>query len=274
MTALLLTLCASPALPSIALPPVSVEAGELPIVISAPHGGRQRIKGVPDRTGSPAAEGKPKYSGFQTALDAGTDALARAVADEIARSLGKRPYLVVSNTTRKQFDANRPEVIAVESEGARPAYLAYHEALTRFRGEILSRFGAGLLIDLHGQGSTKDAIYRGTANGTTVAGLPRAALVGPQGLLGLMEARGVRFIPTCAEEGKRENPALDGGWIVRHYGALREDAEGRRFATPERFWAVQMETGADFRTKAAIPTTATILGEAVVAFARANLGVR
>lgn len=269
VTALLLALAAPPA-----LPPVTVEVGELPIVISAPHGGRQRLEGVPDRTGSPAADGKPKYTGFQTALDAGTDDLARAVADEIARRLGKRPYLVVSNTTRKQFDANRPEAIAVESEGARPPYLTYHAALTRFRAEILSRYGAGLLIDLHGQGSTKDAIYRGTANGATVTGLSRAALVGPQGLLGLMEARGVRFIPTCAEEGKRENPALDGGWIVRHYGALREDAEGKCFATPERFWAVQMETGANFRSKEAIPDTAAKIGEAVAAFARANLGVR
>lgn len=253
---------------------VTVEAGDLPILVSAPHGGRERLEGVPDRTGGAVEPGKPKGSGFQTALDSGTDELARAVAVEIGRRLGKRPFLVVSNITRKQFDANRPESIGVESDGARTAYREYHGALTRFRVEILRRFGAGLLLDLHGQGSTKDAVYRGTGDGSTVAGLSRASLVGESGLLGVLEARGIRLIPTGREEGKRENPGLNGGWIVRHYGASSEDESGKRLQTSERFWAMQLEFGIDFRRKAAIPRTAATLGEAIERFARGSLGVK
>ena len=250
-------------------PAVTVEAGDLPIVISAPHGGRLRLKGVPDRTGKAVTPGTPKGSGFQTALDSGTDALARALADEIAKRLGKRPYLVISNITRRQFDANRPESIAVEHDGARTAYRRYHGALTRFRAEILKKYGSGLLLDIHGQGSTKDAIYRGTANGSTVAGLPREMLVGESGLLGVLEAKGIRLIPTNKEEGKREAPGLNGGWIVRHYGASAEGEDGKLSATPEKFWAVQLECGIDFRRKTAVPKSAANLAEAVEKFSRA-----
>ncbi len=251
-------------------PPVTVEAGDLPIIVSAPHGGRQRLKDVPDRTGSAVVPGKPKGSGFQTALDSGTDALARAVADEIAKRLGKRPFLVICNTTRKQFDANRPESIGVEHDGARPAYRRYHDALMRFRAEILRRFGSGLLLDIHGQGSTKDAIYRGTGNGSTVAGLPRESLIGEGGLLGVLDGKGIRLIPSNREEGKNESPGLNGGWIVRHYGASAEGEDGKTSLRPERFWAIQLEYGIDFRRKAAIPKTAADLAEAVQRFARAT----
>lgn len=256
------------------LPPVTVEPGDLPIVISAPHGGSDRIEGVPDRVGTPASAGKPKASGFQTAFDSGTNELAHAVADAIATRLGKRPYLVVSNTTRKQFDANRPESIGVESEGARPAYRMYHDTLAKDRAEILKRFGQGLLLDLHGQGSTKDAIYRGTNNGTTVAGLPREALIGKDGLLGNLEAHGIRFIPACAEEGKAEANGLSGGWIVQHYGASQATEDGGHAASPDRFWAVQLEMGIDFRRPAVRTETAAKLADAVAAFARAQLGVK
>ncbi len=201
----------------------------------------------------------------------GTDALARAAAEEIGRRLGGRPFLVVSNVTRRQFDANRPEAIGVEpfgpdGGGARAAYRAYHAGLASARGEILRRWGSGLLLDLHGQGSEAGTVFRGTANGRTVA--HPAEVLGREGLLGALEARGWRMFPACGAEGAKENPSLDGGWIVRHYGARSEGESGRSWATPEAFDAVQLEFGIAYRRPGAVAGTASALGEAVAGYVR------
>ena len=59
---------------------VATERGELPIILSAPHGGRLAISGVPDRTGKDV----PK---FRTTQDVNTDRLVESVADAIEAKL-------------------------------------------------------------------------------------------------------------------------------------------------------------------------------------------
>ena len=113
---------------------VMVQPGQLPVVLSAPHGGTLQIRGVEPRQGVGMATGP---SGFFTGRDAGTSELAVALADAIEKRMGKRPYLVISKVHRKYLDPNRPSGIAYEDSDAAPVYQRYHGMLQRYCNEIL-----------------------------------------------------------------------------------------------------------------------------------------
>src|SRR5262245_15709108 len=78
---------------------VLAQAGELPVILTAPHGGRADVPGCEVRT----AVG----SRFVVTSDMNTDVLALSIAEELWRLTGKRPYVVVAKFHRKFIDANR-----------------------------------------------------------------------------------------------------------------------------------------------------------------------
>lgn len=73
-------------------------AVSLPIILSAPHGGKLAIPGVPVRTG----EGQVKAAGkFVASRDTGTEELAHAVSDAIECATSKlaRSRLIAKQST-------------------------------------------------------------------------------------------------------------------------------------------------------------------------------
>src|SRR4051812_12092867 len=64
---------------------VSIQAGNAPIIISAPHGGAGTVPDVPERKGEGLTKGG---SGFVAARDTGTEELAAAIAKSIEAQLG------------------------------------------------------------------------------------------------------------------------------------------------------------------------------------------
>lgn len=243
---------------------VTAQRGTLPILISAPHGGTRRIEGVPDRNGKGVSRKRGAKTNFSFALDRHTDTLALALADALEKLTGKRPYLVVAHFSRRQLDANRSVEEGVESPAARAVYEQYHTALRDYRSEILATFGGGILIDLHGHGGDPETLYRGTADGQTVRNLREMfgmeALVGPQGLMGSLEAAGIKVVPPAASP-DRENPALNGGFIVRTYGSFAGGS----------FDAVQMELGLALRAPDRLPQLADQLAAALWSYHRRYL---
>ncbi len=151
---------------------VTIESGQLPIILSAPHGGNLNPPGVPARVGDGLEKGA---TGFFTGRDTGTEELAQEVASAIEKRFGKRPYIVASRVNRKYLDPNRPADIAFEHPTIEPVYTLYHDSLARFCREVTNRFRAGVLVDIHGQGSRSDTVFRGTKNGLTVTRLRAAA---------------------------------------------------------------------------------------------------
>jgi len=103
---------------------VVVQRGTLPILLTAPHGGREVIPGVAPRDTKRAgvAEASRKWGGARTGADGNTDVLARRMAEEIRRLTGQAPYLVVAKFHRKFIDANRPADVALDSPAALPYY--------------------------------------------------------------------------------------------------------------------------------------------------------
>lgn len=102
------------------------QRGNLPILITAPHGGTKAIPGVPKRTGKNPATGAV-IPQFWTLQDDGTIEIALAVSDNLYQLLGARPYLVAADFDRKYIDANRAgEIAAYENPNAKPYYDFYH----------------------------------------------------------------------------------------------------------------------------------------------------
>jgi N-formylglutamate amidohydrolase len=229
-----------------------IRHGTLPIIISAPHGGSLSLAGVNARNGV----GQPKgASGFRTARDTGTEELALLIADELEQRFGEAPTCVISRVHRRYVDFNRPPDIGVEDPAARSVYDVYHQTLITAVRNIRTDFGSGLLLDIHGQGSSSATVYRGTSNGLTTSSLRSrfgdAAHTGVRSMLGLLAAKSWSVHPSPF--GAKEQAGFTGGHIVRTYGSHRADGID----------AIQLEFGADYRTSARRSQTAKVLADVI-----------
>lgn len=238
---------------------ILIREGKSPLIISAPHGGRAEVPGVPPRKG----EGIPLGGkGFAAGRDTNTDWLAEELAAFVEAKTGRRPYLVVANFHRKFIDVNRPMEIACEHPRAKPVYTRYHAALVKACRAVQREYGRGLLLDIHGQGLARDTIFRGTQNGRTVTLLTQRfgikAHVGPESLFGLLAAAGWKAQPT---DNSREQAGYTGGFIVQTYGSH----------TGYGIDAIQLEFGGAFRDRATVNKTAKTLAEVIDEFAKRYL---
>ena len=212
------------------------QQGDLPVVISAPHGGSLPFPGVEPRKGEGMEAGP---AGFRVVRDGGTEELALEVARQLAVRMQGTPSFVISRVHRRYVDFNRPPNIAVEDPRARVVYDQYHAALGDAVRAIREKHPTGLLIDIHGQGTSAATAYRGTSNGRTVSGLKSKIgeqfFHGPTSLPGLLKKRGWTVHPDPFDG--KEQAGFTGGYIVKTYGSHQ----------PEGIDAIQWELGADYR---------------------------
>ncbi len=246
---------------------VATQLGDLPIILSAPHGGSLDLPGVPARKGDGMETGA---AGFFTGRDSGTDELTHAVADAIERQFGHRPYVVTSRAHRRYLDPNRPAAIAYEDPKAKPIYDYYHATLAEYCRQITERFHGGILLDIHGQGSRRDTVFRGTKNGLTVTNLRgrfgELSHSGPKSLFGLLQSRGWTVHPANLsgdDPSGKEQSGFTGGYIVQTYGSHK--------ARP--IDAIQLEFGADYRVPSRRSQTAEVLSDALAEYATTYLKV-
>jgi N-formylglutamate amidohydrolase len=248
------------ALPAIGSEPdrlILSKLGDIPIILSAPHGGRTAIPGVPPRRGEGATD-------FKSARDENTLELAEMIASEIEKQLRGKPYLVIAKFERRFADVNRSVEMGVESEQAKPYYRAYHEILADDTKDLAKKWKRGLLLDIHGQAAHPAALVRGTNNGQTVELLLQrfgpASLTGPKSIFGAFEGMGFAVVPPTASNDKEDNRFV-GGYTVRTYGSHQGSGID----------AIQLEFGSDLREKSALKKTASSIAEALAIFCRAYL---
>lgn len=239
-----------------------VRDGDLPILITAPHGGRLDLKDVPVRTGDGLKKGP---SGFFAGRDTGTEELAVRVVELLDKKLPGSPSCVISRVHRKYVDFNRPPEIAVEHSKAREVYDSFHHAARSSVSRIRMTHSRGLLVDIHGQGSAAATAYRGTSNGVTVQHLRRTfgeeAHTGEHSLMGLLAGKGWKVHPNPGSG--REQAGFTGGFIVRTYGSGQADGID----------AIQLELGIDFRRAEAREKSAEVLAGAITEWSRRYLGL-
>jgi N-formylglutamate amidohydrolase len=242
---------------------VAIQAGELPIILSAPHGGTREIAGVPPREGTGLPTGG---SGFVTGRDVGTAELAQEVAAAVERRFGKKPYFVIAHSHRKYLDPNRPPHIAYEDPDAKPAYDRYHGTVAGYCRDVQQKFRTGLLLDIHGQSSAKDTVFRGTKNGLTVSLLRErygdAAHDGPESLFALLKSRGWKVHPDPFDG--REQSGFTGGYIVQTYGSHQGYGID----------AMQLEFGMDYRGAESRQRISAALADVVGEYAQRYLTVK
>lgn len=243
---------------------VLARAGNLPILITAPHGGQAAVLGVASRDVSDKPRGGRQY---EVTRDVNTDVIAEGLARYLETATGSRPYLVAAAFHRKYIDANRPPQIAYDSPAAEPYYRSYHDSIRRFVQDILRAYPAGLLIDVHGQTLMPSTVIRGTLNGQSVARLLQrvgsASVTGTKGLFGLIEAQGMKVFPPNAAllVGTAENAGFSGGYTVATYGSHQSGGID----------AIQIEIGAVYRKESELQITIDRIGKAIVIFYEAHM---
>jgi hypothetical protein len=204
---------------------VLIRKGALPIILTAPHGGRAAIPGIPPRN----LEGKKDGITYVAGGDPGTDLIVQVMAREIRELTGKDAYLVMARFDRRYIDANRAPAIAYDNPASEPYYRLYHETIRAFVDDVRRAYPAGLLIDVHGQRKFPNHLVRGTLNGRAVSRLlARAgvqAITGPGGLYGELERNGFKVFPgnDVPPAGTSEDAGFNGGYTVATYGSHRAD---------------------------------------------------
>ncbi len=129
---------------------VEYQAGDLPIIIVAPHGGDLTPTSIPDRT-----------SGV-TGRDRNTQEVARVFGVTLFDRTGHRPHIVINRLHRIKLDANREIGEAAQGNAtAETAWREFHEFIEAAKDAVLDGFGRGLYIDLHGHGHDNQRLELG-----------------------------------------------------------------------------------------------------------------
>lgn len=130
---------------------ITFEEGNIPLIISVPHGGNLKPGSIPDRT----------CNGAVNTSDAYTVELANKIM-EVFKNNGQKPYLVINKIHRSKIDANRNKSEATcGNSNAIAVWEIYHKKIEESLTAINAKFEKGLFIDLHGHGNPKQRIELG-----------------------------------------------------------------------------------------------------------------
>ena len=123
-------------------------AGNLPIILSAPHGGQLTPDEISDRT----------YGTFVTDLN--TYELTKTIMDSMIVRFGGYPHVILCKLKRTKLDANRDSIEAAqEDKYALRAWQEYHHYIEVAKKKITNDQGSGLFLDIHGHGINPDGFY-------------------------------------------------------------------------------------------------------------------
>lgn len=253
--------------------------GELPVVLSAPHGG------------SLAPEELANRSYGVIVADARTVELTMAARQALVELTGSGPHVVISHLDRGKLDPNREiEEAAQDDPFAEWAWEEYHAFIEEARETIVAR-GEGMYFDIHGHGHAKDRLELGyllsadRLNGTDDSlnslavvqltsireigrdsPIPFSQLLrGPTSFGGLLEELGVPAVPSPSDPAPGSDPYFSGGYSTRRHGSMA-DTELVSGIQIEHHYAGVRDTDANRRAYAAA------LAEAIRDFMLEHIG--
>jgi len=120
---------------------IEYTAGNLPIILSAPHGGLLDPVDIPDRDCSNCVYVNDSY----------TQEIARGVSDRLVAITGCQPHLVINLLHRRKLDANRTVGEAADGDPTgEKAWRAYHRYMHEAKASVERDYGQGIVLDLHG----------------------------------------------------------------------------------------------------------------------------
>lgn len=162
---------------------VVYEPGDLPLILSVPHGGSLFPVGFRART----------CPGSVSVMDANTIELARAIRDAFVE-VGATPHIVINPLRRSIVDPNRSLAEGTcENEAAMGVWRAYHATLDSLRDAVEERYGMGLVVDVHGHSNPISRIEWGYLLSERDLALPDSVLDRPEwALRSSVRARALR----------------------------------------------------------------------------------
>ena len=218
-------------------------AGNLPIIISVPHGGYLEPADIPDRSCANCVLVRDSY----------TQELANEIKLAIYQKTGCHPHIIVNLLHRKKFDANREIVEAADGHPTvEEAWYAYHDFIDTAKHYVAKKYNRGIFDDLHGHGHaiqrielgytlTKSALQlsdndlnavsiinessiRLLAN-DNIQTLTHAELIRGQHSFGtLLDHQGFPAVPSTTDPFPQTNdPYFTGGYNTRRYGSENAD---------------------------------------------------
>lgn len=211
--------------------------GELPVILSAPHGGALTPDEIPNRT----------YGA--TGSDRNTADLTLAVRDAMVARTGSAPHVILSRLHRVKLDPNREIVEAAQDNGfAERAWEEFQGFIEIARTQTTNDFGGGMYFDMHGHGHAKNRLELGYLLGSARlnqddAGLNSLAIVqmtsirelgrttpdtfaellrGATSLGGYLQAAGVPTLPSPVDPRPFDDPYFTGGYNTWRHGSLND----------------------------------------------------
>ena len=211
-------------------------AGDLPLIISAPHGGVEAPDELPDRTGA----------NITTVRDGNTAELAQTIGNVFLARTGGRPHIIIVRLRRTKIDANREISEAAQGHRlAERAWFEYHSFIEAAKHAVAARHGTGFYVDLHGHGHDIQRLELGYLLDRATLALPDATLDNPvyenqssvrtlsqdspasfsglvrgsQSLGALFEAEGFPAVPSPANPGPGGDEYFDGGYNTARHGS-------------------------------------------------------
>lgn len=208
--------------------------GELPLILSAPHGGALEPAEIPDRT----------YG--TTVTDANIIETTLAVRSALLAWTGKAPHVIVSHLRRTKLDPNREIVEAAQGNPfAENAWEEFQDFIDIASQTVTRTYGSGFYIDLHGHGhaivraelgylltagqlnhtdAEMDALglppYSSIRALAETSALPFSRLLrGDRSLGGYLQAQRVRSVPSPSDPSPGSDDYFSGGYNTERHGS-------------------------------------------------------
>ena len=209
---------------------IEYRPGELPLVLTSPHGGSLTPAAIPDRK-----EGV-------TTKDMATQELTLAISDALHAATGRRPHVIMSHLHRRKLDPNREiKEAAAGQPAAERAWREFHDFIRAANAAAVTQHGFAFLVDIHGHAHSIPRVELGymlnhvqlnrddrafdASDLASVSSLrdlharrggSGADLIrGPRSLGTLLAERGVRAVPSRQEPQPGKAPYFSGGYIVQ-----------------------------------------------------------
>lgn len=134
---------------------VEVRVGDIPLVISVPHGGDLHDPSIPDRNCK-------ELGSMVTVRDSRTIETAMAIEKAFLEKFNKRPYLIIAHLSRRKVDQNREMELATcgDPRGAE-AWKIFHNYIDSALAHAQLTSEEVIYIDLHGHGHKNQRLELG-----------------------------------------------------------------------------------------------------------------
>lgn len=228
---------------------VEYRPGEMPLVLTSPHGGSLTPGSIPDRR-----EGV-------TSKDVFTQELTLALSDALYAATGRRPHVILSHLHRRKLDPNREiKEAAAGQPAAEQAWREFHDFIRRANAAAVSRHGFAFLVDIHGHAHPIPRVELGYALNNAqlnpddrafdaskvvsvsslrdlharIGGSAADLIRGPRSLGTLLAERGIRAVPSRPEPRPENHPYFSGGYIVQAHARAADTpkVDGVQFEHP------------------------------------------